>query len=182
MKICKNHLGLTHCSEQYPLQQDEIEIGDSFFKEEPGAYHESGSRTFRTCYDRKTNTYVFQEGSIDLANGSVLKVTEGALTPPGGTPPGAGIILVMLVDKDITQKELIFNFGPHNCQFNPPAKVWFDWSDLDSPNVRLYYIDDNDNYIELEPDDIDSQSNTMLLNIDHFSRYVIVADSVSQRN
>ncbi len=79
----------------------------------------------------------------------------------------------MVIEKNATGDELIFTFGPHSSQFNPPAEVWFDWTDLDSKNVKLFYINDDGNYEEMHPDRVDRRGQRMLLWIPHFSRYAV---------
>ena len=102
------------------------------------------------------------------------------MTPPVGTPNGADVTLTMLVERsEDGNNELIFTFGPHGSQFNPPVEITFNWEDLGSDTAILYYIDDNGNFIQQEPDQIDVQGKRMTLFLDHFSRYAIGPNSKS---
>lgn len=99
--------------------------------------------------------------------------SRGALTPPAGTPYGAPVTITMQVEKDAVNNELLFTFGPSGCAFDPPAEVWLDYADLSLTDVKLYLIDEDENYIEQTPYDIDSQGKRMSLLIHHFSRYAV---------
>ena len=135
-------------------------------------YPQSAERTLFYIHANKSG---FQGGNMQVPNGSTLKIKQGALTPPPGWPL-TRITLTMVVEKDDAKNELIFTFGPAGCQFNPPAEVWFDWSDLGSSNATLYYIEDDGTYTEQEPEDVDMQGQRIKVYIDHFSRYAIGAE------
>ena len=119
--------------------------------------------------------YRYGGGEISLSQGSSFKVFTSSLTPPD-TVLGDPITITMMVDYDKSRKELKFEFGPHGCEFDPPAEVWLKWSQLNTNNVKLYYIDDNGNYIQQNPDLIDLQGQKMLVRFPHFSRYAIGAE------
>ena len=76
-------------------------------------------------------------------------------------------------DENEAKAELRFTFGPSGSRFNPPAEAWFDWSDLGVSKAKLYYITNNGEYIELKPDEIDSQGHRFKFYIHHFSRYAV---------
>ena len=61
--------------------------------------------------------------------------------------------------------------GPLGCQFEPAATVWFHYTGSSVPN--LYYIDENGNYVEQPPGEIDTQNQWIMLKIHHFSRYAL---------
>ena len=79
----------------------------------------------------------------------------------------------MNVDYDQVKNELIFEFGPHGCQFSPAARVKLDYNPLGINIATLYYIDENGNYIEQTPDYININKKYMMINLDHFSRYAV---------
>ncbi len=124
------------CTEQSPLQPAnnlaENEAMSSLAKRGSN-YPQSAERTLFYIHANKSG---FQGGNMQVPNGSTLKIKQGALTPPPGWPL-TRITLTMVVEKDDAKNELIFTFGPAGCQFNPPAEVWFDWSDLGSSNATL---------------------------------------------
>ena len=82
----------------------------------------------------------------------------------------------MLVERDSVNNELTFTFDPHDCQFNPSARVYLNYKDLGIDVPVLYYIDENGNYIQQNPDEIDVTNRNVILYIDHFSRYAIGAE------
>ncbi len=185
-------LNFSGCTQQSPMQPGDNEAQSSIAtlhkkgrkkehrqgkkkEHKKGTYPQYTSRTFKYNNDRTG----YQSGNMVVPGGSIFHLTEGALTPPEGTPHGESVTLTMLVEK-IThggkgkgKTELRFSFGPSGCQFNPPAEVWFDWSDLGVRKAMLYYIDDHGNYIELKPDKIDRKGHRFKLYIDHFSRYAV---------
>ncbi|MCH7755906.1 hypothetical protein IH970_12390 [candidate division KSB1 bacterium] len=63
-------------------------------------------------------------------------------------------------------------FGPHGCQFDPPAELRIDYSDLGVELPDLYYIE-NGEYIKQAPDHVDTQGRFMLLHFNHFPRYAV---------
>ncbi|MCH7480185.1 MAG: hypothetical protein IIC79_02210 [Chloroflexi bacterium] len=79
----------------------------------------------------------------------------------------------MQAEKGQADNELVFAFGPSGCQFNPPAEVWLDYSDLQLRKATLYLIEEDGTYTEQTPYDIDSQGQRMSLLIHHFSRYAL---------
>ena len=127
-------------------------------------YAFSGSKTL------KFKKGAYKGGKIQLDQGSKLTIAKNSLTPPPGTPEGAKVTITMNVE--LVNGELIFTFGPHGCQFDPPAELRIDYSDLGVELPDLYYIE-NGEYIKQAPDHIDTQGRFMLLNFDHFSRYAV---------
>jgi hypothetical protein len=116
----------------------------------------------------------YKSGILSFGNGTKLTVPEGALTPPPGTPPGLPIIIRGSIDFDAFKKELLFDFGPSGCQFDPNITLRIKYSDLSGMGIPiLYYIDKKGNYIPQEPDEINLVGKWMKLHIDHFSRYAV---------
>ena len=113
----------------------------------------------------------YRGASVDLEpTQSVLSFDGGALTPPAEIPYGDPVTITFQVDYNPVTNELTFTFGPHGCQFSPAAE---DWSELDTDTPVLYYIDENDNYIEQQPEQINYQGRWMIITVDHFSRYAV---------
>ncbi|MGH1362089.1 MAG: hypothetical protein ACRBF0_00940 [Calditrichia bacterium] len=115
----------------------------------------------------------YRGGSFTLPNGTVFELMKNAITPPPSTPWGDDVVITMTADLDTVNNELLFEFGPHGCQFSPAAKVYLNYADLGIEIPTLYYIDDNGNYIEQIPDDIDVTNKLIILTIHHFSRYAL---------
>lgn len=120
-----------------------------------------------------STTKSYSGGQLTVPGGTKLKVESGALTPPAGTPDGADVTITMLVERDSINNELVFTFGPHGSQFNPPAEIWLDYSTLDIPVAKLYYIREDGQYILMHADVDDRQNKKMMLLIPHFSCYAI---------
>ena len=181
-------INFSACSEQSPLSSTGIDASlskrdartsdalssSSTSATNDAAYPQSASRTLFYQADQGDGTEgAYEGGTINVPGGSTFHLHEGALTPPPGTPVGEAVTISMLVEKNATGDEFIFTFGPHGSQFDPPAEVWFDWTDLGSKNAKLFYIDDNGNYVEMQPDRVDRRGQRMLLRIPHFSRYAV---------
>jgi hypothetical protein len=184
-------LSFTACSEQSPFeaatenqnvtlakrtletQISYITVGETEAIITDSQYPQSASRTLYYQSDQGDYDYQghYEGGNMNVPGGSTFNIREGALTPPPGTPIGQEVTLTMLVEKDDLNNELIFSFGPSGCTFDPPAEVWFDYTDSGSRNVTLFYIDENGNYIPQEPARVDKKGQRMKLFIDHFSRY-----------
>ena len=127
-------------------------------------YAFSGSTTL------KFKKGAYKGGKIKLRQGSMLTIPKNSLTPPPGTPAGANVTITMNVE--LVNSELIFTFGPHGCQFDPPAELRIDYGDLGVELPALYYIE-NGEYVKQSPDHIDTKGKFMLLRFDHFSRYAV---------
>ena len=84
-------------------------------------YAYSGSKTL------KFKKGAYKGGKIQLDQGSKLTIAKNSLTPPPGTPDGAKVTITMNVE--LVNGELIFAFGPHGCQFDPPAELRIDYGD-----------------------------------------------------
>ena len=136
---------------------------------DPGAFPQFATRDFQYKHDDKT----YVGGQMTVPGGTKFKLATGALTPPPGTAVGETVTITMLVEKDTVNNELIFTFSPHGSQFNPPAEVWLDYSQLDIPVAKLYYIRDDGQYILMHADQDDRKNKKMMLLIPHFSRYAI---------
>ena len=127
---------------------------------------EKGSMTSR--YSKKWDAY--QGGKIILSQGSQFELLYGSLTPPSDLH-GQNVTISMTVVQDPLTGELLFEFGPSGCQFEPAATVWFHYTGSSVPN--LYYIDENGNYVEQPADEINMQNQWLMLKIHHFSRYAL---------
>jgi len=138
----------------------------------PGSYPQFGE----SIVEYWPNKDVYKGTAINVPNGSNLSFSNGALTPPPGTPLGAPVLITMEVEKDTINNQLIFTFGTAGCQFNPPAEVVFDFSDLGFDLAALYYIDENGDYIPQSAESINISNHKMTFYIDHFSRYAIGAE------
>lgn len=115
----------------------------------------------------------YRGGSINLLpSNSVFDLDGRALTPPAGMW-GQDITITFTVDRDLFTNELIFTFGPHGAQFSPAARVILDYSDLGIDIPTLYYIDENGNYIQQQPADIDVTGKKLTIYVHHFSRYAL---------
>jgi len=74
---------------------------------------------------------------------------------------------------ELANDKINLTFGPHGCQFDPPAQLRVDYSDLGVELPTLFYIDENGNSIEQAPDHIDTRGKWLTLSFDHFSRYAV---------
>ena len=127
-------------------------------------YVVSGSTTL------KFKKRAYKGGKIQLKQGSKLTIAKNSLTPPPGTPAGAKVTITMNVE--LVNGELIFTFGPHGSQFDPPAELRIDYGDLGVELPALYYIE-NGEYVKQAPDHVDTKGKFMLLHFNHFSRYAV---------
>ena len=135
-----------------------------------GHYPQTGSCTM--YFEAYHQVYV--GGNFTVKNGSSFTVPYASLTPPSGTPCGANVSVYMTVERDSAGNSLLYNFGPHGCQFNPAAEIWLRWKDLGGGGIpNLYYIDDNGNLIPQTPDAIDMKGKRLLIRVFHFSRYAV---------
>ena len=82
-------------------------------------------------------------------------------------------MITMMAEKDPLTNEIIFTFGPAGCTFETPGEVWLNYSDLNSPNARLFYLDEDGNRLEELPEQIDVFNKQMCIRINHFSRYAL---------
>ena len=122
-------------------------------------------------YDESLGGY--RGGGAFLSEGSGFIIPWNSLIPPPGTPKRAPVTIDIMVDRDNVTEELIFDFGPCGCQFSWPVTLIFSWKALGAQNVQLFYIDDNGNRIEMQPEDINVFEQWMLIKVNHFSRYAI---------
>ena len=136
----------------------------------PPGYPQSASVKIR--YLQNHNAY--NGGNLNFVNGTKLVILWNTLTPPQGTSTGSAVVITGSIDYNLVDNELIFTFGPSGCGFSPHATLWMKYGDLigiGTPN--LYYIDENGNYIEQQPDEINTDEQWMKIYIDHFSRYAV---------
>ena len=105
-----------------------------------------------------------------------FQLIAGSLKPPSPEDWGTNIKVYMMIEKNESTNELIFTLGPTGCTFIPAAKIYLSYDQLNIEVPVLYYIDNDGNYIEQEPDDIDFANKFIILYVDHFSRYAIGMD------
>jgi hypothetical protein len=127
-------------------------------------------------YEFNTALGYYNGGKISFGseNRSKFEIEPGALTPPSYIPWGDPVTITMEINYDSTARRLDFTFGPHGAQFSPRAEVKIDYRALDVDIPKLYYIDDNGNYILQQPDQIDANKRWLIIKIDHFSRYALI--------
>ena len=124
-------------------------------------------------YDKEMRGFI--GGNMHVLNGSKFHVNNCSFTPPNGMPKKKPVTITMKVDKigEGSNAQLIFTFGPSGSEFNPPAQIRLNWQDLGINQPKLYYIKGQDKYEEMSPDHIDISNKTMILYVDHFSRYAL---------
>jgi len=164
-------LNFNACSEQSPLGSTSIKNPQTVLNkvsknesEETLDTTEQGSMLSR--YYKKWDEY--QGGKIILSHGSQFELFYGSLTPPAELQ-GQSVTLTMTAVQTASN-ELLFEFGPHGSQFDPPATVWFHYT---GSNPKLYYVQEDGSYIEQQPDEVDSKNQWLMLKINHFSRYAL---------
>ena len=161
------------CSGESPLQpensKDAVTFSGMAKTQEDTSYPQTGSYTY-AYWDAKD---AYRGGTLICPNGTLLILTNCSLTPSPEILWGQDVTITATIDKDEVKDELIFDFGPEGCQFSPSAQVFLDYEDLGTGVPTLFYIDENGNYIEQEPDDIDLTNKHIILYIDHFSRYAV---------
>lgn len=106
-------------------------------------------------------------------NKSKLTVERNSLIPPPGTPWGEPVTITMVMDYDSVNQEIQVHFEPHGCQFTIPAQLKIDYRFLDIDIPVLYYIDEDENYIEQQPDQIKANKKWLKIYMNHFSRYAV---------
>lgn len=119
------------------------------------------------------NNKGYREANANVPSGSKFHIEPSSLTPPSEIGRGEDVYVTMNVEKDPIRNQLIFTFGPHNCQFDPPAEVTLDWTVLGMDVANLYYINEDGSYVLQEPDLIDIQNRKLTIKVPHFSRYAI---------
>ena len=165
------HFSMLSCSDSTPLENNVVDIShlnndNSLFKQVVDySYPIWGKMNF---YNKRG---VWQGGTMQLSNGSVFTIENGALTPPH--PLASSVYITMRADFDSVKNEVVVSFTPSGCFFDPPAELILDYNDLGIDIATLYYIDTNGNYILQTPDHIDYRKKTITIYIDHFSRYAI---------
>lgn len=154
---------------------DDIE-GATLYKG-PGGNNGGGGIVFplQVSTISKFSNGTYNSATVSIPLVSKFQFDNGALTPPPGTPLGADVEITMEVDlvKKQGDRYLVFTFGPSGSQFSPSATVILDWSLLEYLDVTLYYIDENNNYIPMSPDEIDIFNKKVTIYIGHFSRYAL---------
>jgi len=104
-------------------------------------------------------------------SGSALWIDNWSLTPPDGWEYGKNVTITMTVEKK--DNELIHTFGPHGSTFAPGATLYLSWEMLGTDTAKLFYIDDNGDYIEQQSEDVDYKNKWFKITIHHFSRYAV---------
>jgi hypothetical protein len=169
---CEKQNALSPINSEYSGTNSSVDFAKPGHAPNPGSYPQFGEATVE--YWSPKNFY--KGTSINIPNGSNFSISHGALTPPSGIPFGEPVQITMTAEKDSVKNQLIFSFGPSGCQFDPPAAVVFDYTDLGFELATLYYIDENGNYIPQSPDYINISNNKITIYVDHFSRYAIGAE------
>ncbi|MBN1406334.1 MAG: hypothetical protein JW956_01015 [Calditrichaceae bacterium] len=109
---------------------------------------------------------------ITISNGSFLRIPNKSLVPPEYLS-GENVEITMTVTNDQENNELLFQFGPHGCEFSSPAELCLSWKTTNSKNATLYYLDEQGNRKEHLPDQVDVVNKRMIIYINHFSRYAV---------
>lgn len=133
----------------------------------------------RNFVEAKTDTAMFhpesrgyKKSQITLDQGSKFTIPKNALTPPKGMW-GQDVIISLSVEVTDEADELNVTFGPHGSQFDPPAELRIKYDQLGNQVPNLFYIDEDGEYIEQSPDDIDEQGQFIIIYLHHFSRYAL---------
>ena len=132
-------------------------------------YPLSGSRIFTLQQDEGR----YSGGDVRLPFGVRLLLKPGALHPPEAVSWGEPVEIKVSVDRHPLRNELVFEFEPHGCTFDPPAEVSLFWGILGINKFKLYYIDENGSYLEQHPVYLDYLAQELKLLMNHFSRYAI---------
>ncbi len=170
------------CNEQSPMSSQTENSVSALAKGKPGgkgsgqevldpSYYQSVST--RLEYDKQKQRY--RAAALYLDNGSLFIIPPGAMTPPAKLM-GKTVKVTMSVDRNPETNELLYTFGPHGCTFSPSASLTLAFMNLGTDQPVLYYIDDDGNYTEGQPDQVDNIDFLIHLKIDHFSRYAIGAE------
>lgn len=163
------------CTEKSPLSSDQTDSSTVVLsKGKPSGggevnYPLYGSHVYRFWSAHN----IYRGGTLNMADGSFFQLVKDALTPPSDIPRGEDVTITMTTERHPVKNELIFTFGPSGSQFQPSGKVYLNYKTLGIEIPKFYYIDENGNYIEQTPDDIDVTNRSLILYVDHFSRYAI---------
>lgn len=137
--------------------------------------------TVSELYDFAENTFYYSKeingyigGNVKTKNGSKFSIEDGALKPPPGYGRKSPVTITMKIEK-ICDSEFQFTFDPSECTFNPSAKLTLSWLGLSGSNndIHLYNVIGSGKYKEITPNYIDIKNNSVVLYIDHFSRYAL---------
>jgi len=153
-----------------PLNSSEEKIEGGIFRK-PGVTYTYPIWGKENFYNRKGE---WEGGTMTLSNGSEFVIARGAMIPP--YPNASSYYLTMRADLDSVKNEIIISFTPSGVVFDPPAELILDYTDLGIEIAKLYYIDENGNYILQTPNYINFQKKQITIYIDHFSRYAIGED------
>ena len=177
--LCLNVMFLHSCSEDAPFEANTVEtkpvIDDRLYKNNhAGDYltlqeikHYSATAYFIPYLNKYTGAVL---GHLDS---SIFTFLPSSLTAPPGLIEREQIPITMTIESDHANNLLIFKFGPSGCSFEPAAELWISWQELGSENATLYYIDENNQFIEQEPVEIDFIGKRFKMKIHHFSRYAV---------
>ena len=139
--------------------------------DDSGDYSINVSKTF-TYEDGKGQ---YKGGNIKFGSNNKSKFTleKGALTPPPDVAWGEPVTITIQIEYDASKQELLYTFGPHGCQFSPRAMIKLEYSELGIDVPTLFYIDENGDYNEQQPNQIDINKKWLKIRVDHFSRYAV---------
>jgi hypothetical protein len=171
------------CGNNTPLQptSDEESNAISMLAKKPTKPVESDPTVQENNYPQTvTQTFtwwaaqrMYKGGIIRLPNGSEFWVDHGVIVPTEGHPRRADITITMTCDKDPETNMLYFSFGPSGTHFKPYAQLFLRWADLGIDHPKLYYINEQNENLEQQPDVINHKGQYMGLSIKHFSRYAV---------
>ncbi|MEJ2546120.1 MAG: hypothetical protein P8Y99_18810, partial [Calditrichaceae bacterium] len=159
ISACSKDSEILSSENKSQIENDEAKLID-------GCLYEEGS--FLSEYVEAEDLYT--PVLISISNGSFLRIPNKSLLPPEDLV-GKNVDITMTVTNDVENNELLFQFGPHGCEFILPAELCLSWKTTNSKNATLYYLDEQGNRKEHLPDQIDIINKRMIININHFSRY-----------
>jgi hypothetical protein len=176
--LCLTVMLLNNCSKDAPFESRRYASGDfndRLIKNEP----DNGNSAFENTMSYSAIAYfskIFNHYSgtaLGRVDSSVITICPSSLTPPSEESWGKNVTITMMIDRDTVKNLLLFTFGPSGCSFEPAADLWISWKALGTKNATLYYIDENNNYIEQEPVEVDYLGKRIKMKIHHFSRYAV---------
>ncbi len=138
------------------------------------------SDTLEVLFNQEWNQY--QGGKIELPGGSYFKIADKSFTPPAAYNFGEKVNVHMTAEIDTSRNELLFTFEPSGATFSPAAEAHFVWKDFEQLvpelinegyEIHIYFIDEDDQYQEIQPEYVDYDAMELLVKIGHFSRYAV---------
>lgn len=68
---------------------------------------------------------------------------------------------------------LVFSLNPDEFKFSPSAFVKFYWHDVDFKNVKLFYINNDGEYISPKNTYLDLKNKTLIAKLKNFTRFAV---------